>query len=377
MATRNCDRCGAKSSPRWPRVRQDNGELWCTGCAGSQSHVQATAVRMMQRAAAGWSGEDVVRHELGRQRVHTVNGETELCPEHVRQRRERSDFATGIAAQTGLGHSYETPSISPPHDGRCADCSRMGNEKTLPWQTHRPAGSPRVQEERQPTPHIDTDEVLRQGRWPYRQQHGFESWGPVDTTIRSMNMRVAIALPGAGFRGIRVHAHDSGDGETIFHCPFCGSGQVIARSDGTIECEFCATAFTVQVQPQMPAFPQTIDGVPVQVPGMPAGGANANIPPGAAPGGPPGADGPPGAEDGGDEGSPFGDDSAGDDAPDDEGAQDDSGGGPPWAKKSSLLLRTEAGHVLSEEQYIRHLALAHAGNRDSVLDRIRYENGAS
>jgi hypothetical protein len=64
-------------------------------------------------------------------------------------------------------------------------------------------------------------------------------------------------------------AHDSGDGETIYHCPFCGSGQVIARSDGTVECEFCHTAFTVQVQPEMPAFPQTINGMPVDVPGMP------------------------------------------------------------------------------------------------------------
>jgi hypothetical protein len=38
---------------------------------------------------------------------------------------------------------------------------------------------------------------------------------------------------------MQKQAHDSGDGETIYHCPFCGSGQVIARSDKTIECEFC------------------------------------------------------------------------------------------------------------------------------------------
>jgi uncharacterized Zn finger protein (UPF0148 family) len=377
MATRTCDRCGAKASPRWPRVRQTNGELWCTGCDTSQSHILSTATRMLERSAAGWSGEDVIRHELGRQKVHTVNGDAELCPEHIRQRRERSDFATGIAAQTGLEHGYTSPSISPSHEGRCSDCSRMGNEKALPWQAHRPAGSPVIREERQPTPHIDTDEAYRQGRWPYRQQHGFESWGPVDTTIRSLNMRVAIALPGPGFRGIRVHAHDSGDGETIFHCPFCGSGQVIARADGTVECEFCSTAFTVQVQPQMPAFPQTIDGQPVQVPGMPAGGQNANVPPGAAPGADPGLDGPPGAEDGDDGGSPFGDDSGGGDAPEDDDSDDsDSGGEPPWAKKS-LLLRTSAGHALTPDQYMRHLALTHASNRDKVLARIRDENGAS
>ncbi len=64
-----------------------------------------------------------------------------------------------------------------------------------------------------------------------------------------------------------VLAHDSGDSVTIFHCPFCGSGQVIARSDGSVECEFCHAAFTVQVQPEFSAFPQTIGGGPVDVPG--------------------------------------------------------------------------------------------------------------
>lgn len=68
---------------------------------------------------------------------------------------------------------------------------------------------------------------------------------------------------------MRRLAHDSGDGQTIYHCPFCGSGQVIARSDNTVECEFCKTAFTVQVQPQFAAFPQTVNGMPMDVPGMP------------------------------------------------------------------------------------------------------------
>jgi hypothetical protein len=96
-------------------------------------------------------------------------------------------------------------------------------------------------------------------------------------------------------------AHDSGDGETIYHCPFCGSGQVIARSDRTIECEFCHTCFTVQVQPQYSAFPQTVNGVPVDVPGMPGqvGADPTQAPPGMDPGMDPGADPnalPPGAD---------------------------------------------------------------------------------
>lgn len=70
---------------------------------------------------------------------------------------------------------------------------------------------------------------------------------------------------------IQVIAHDSGDGQTIYHCPFCGSGNVIGRGDGTVECGYCHNAFTVQVQPQHPNMPQTnpATGDPMPVPGMP------------------------------------------------------------------------------------------------------------
>lgn len=76
----------------------------------------------------------------------------------------------------------------------------------------------------------------------------------------------------------RKVAHDSGDGETIYHCPFCGSGQVVGGSDGTIECEFCQSHFTVQVQPDMPTMPQTVNGQPSNMPGMPGGPANPDAP---------------------------------------------------------------------------------------------------
>lgn len=64
-------------------------------------------------------------------------------------------------------------------------------------------------------------------------------------------------------------AHDGGDNAIINHCPFCGSGAVVGRSDGSAQCGFCHTTFTVQVQPQYPNAPQTIDGNPNQIPGMP------------------------------------------------------------------------------------------------------------
>lgn len=71
--------------------------------------------------------------------------------------------------------------------------------------------------------------------------------------------------------GLSVVAHDSGDNAIINHCPFCGSGGVVGRSDGTASCEFCHSAFTVQVQPAHPFMPQTVDGQPMNPPDMPAG----------------------------------------------------------------------------------------------------------
>lgn len=71
--------------------------------------------------------------------------------------------------------------------------------------------------------------------------------------------------------GLSVVAHDSGDNAIVNHCPFCGSGAVVGGSDGTITCEFCHTSCTVQVQPNHPFTPQTIDGQPVTPPGLPGG----------------------------------------------------------------------------------------------------------
>ena len=61
----------------------------------------------------------------------------------------------------------------------------------------------------------------------------------------SLETPITVAQPVvAGAPFIRVGgalikvAHQSGDGVTIYHCPFCGSGQVIAGSDGTVSCDF-------------------------------------------------------------------------------------------------------------------------------------------
>lgn len=183
-------------------------------------------------------------------------------------------------------------------------------------------------------------------------------------------------------------AHDSGDGATVMHCPFCGGGQVIGRSDGTIECEFDGTAFTVQVQPMYSGFPQTVNGMPFPIPGMPGqiggppmapGPMDASpLPPGAEPddGGNPFAD---GADDGA---PPFADDS-GSDTPPDDSPDSDAPPAPPKSKskskKSSALYRTASGARLSEQAFTEYLAVRHADvvERAELLERLRRSRGSS
>lgn len=177
---------------------------------------------------------------------------------------------------------------------------------------------------------------------------------------------------------LRILAHDSGDGAVIRHCPFCGGGQVIGRSDGTVECEYCPQAFTIQVQPMFAGFPQSVNGQPFPIPGMPG-----QI------GGPPAAPGPDGLDDPG--GNPFADDeedtqdpgTADDNAPPwaDDSTDDNPGGDapppPPAKKKSSAragLYRTASGASLSGRAYAEYLAVRHArdgAEREELLERLR------
>lgn len=170
---------------------------------------------------------------------------------------------------------------------------------------------------------------------------------------------------------IRKLSHDSGDPQVVYHCPSCGSGQVIARSDGTIECGFCKMCFTVQVQPRYPAFPQTINGVPIQVPGMgsqwPGQDDDQMMQAQDA------AEGIPVDPEDQEGDNPFADgqDAAG--PPDDDEEDDeDEGGGNPFAKKS---YRTRSGAVVEHDAFLRHVALEAARDRKAVLKVIRTKIG--
>lgn len=187
--------------------------------------------------------------------------------------------------------------------------------------------------------------------------------------------------------GVRI-AHDPGDPLITSHCPFCGSGQVVGRSDGTISCDFCGQVYIVRVQPAFPGMPQMPNG-----PGAPSdiGPDGGVLPPDAV--GPDGLpiggeeDLPPGAED--DEGG-FPPDAEGDDegfpSEDDEGPPEgDDGDGdegpPPPKKKDKGKSKKESvktyhgpdGVVMTEDQFVRHLAAAFSGNNVEVLARLRAE----
>jgi hypothetical protein len=197
----------------------------------------------------------------------------------------------------------------------------------------------------------------------------------------------AVAQAGVG---IRV-AHDPGDPLITSHCPFCGSGQVVGRSDGTIECGFCGQHYIVRVQPAFPGMPQAPGpgGAPSDI--GPDGGV---LPPDAiGPDGlPVGGTGalPPGAEDD-EDAPPFLDEGDGDgdedDAPDgppgdDDGPPPPKGDSKPSKKKGSLQ-RTYFGldgkTVLTETQFIHHIAASlglteAAGTAKHILRWIEYDD---
>lgn len=150
--------------------------------------------------------------------------------------------------------------------------------------------------------------------------------------------------------GFAKSAHDmSNDPMVITHCPMCGSGQVIARSDNSTECEYCQNVFTVKMEPFFPSWPQTVDGAPQDVPLSP------NV------------------EDGEEEEDPF--------FPEDEEMVDPNSlsedGEDDFVEEEEELppfnssFRTAMGDVIDEDAYIRHLAIQFAPDRDRVIDKIR------
>lgn len=219
-------------------------------------------------------------------------------------------------------------------------------------------------------------------------------------TTRSFSERArAMASPAITLHGGvgRRIAHDPGDPLITSHCPFCGSGQVVGRSDGTISCDFCGQNYIVRVQPAFPGLPQMPNGpgAPSDVgpdgglmdPGMigpdglPAGGdPMAEDEEGAPPFGDDGDEdegAPPGAPDDDGEAPPPGDASPKGKGKSDDSKPGGSGGssGPPKSKKKSSLAVYcgLGGQPLTEDQLIRHLAVNLSGHHPAVLAAVRTE----
>lgn len=227
-----------------------------------------------------------------------------------------------------------------------------------------------------------------------------------------MSQRVAVLLDERGapatFNGrvlsvplppMRRTAHVSGNQIDVFHCPFCGSGAVVARSDLSIECSFCNSAFTVTVSPVYPAFPMSMGGQPYPWPGRPDGdpamlGGDPNAMTGGPMGDPgyggsliPGGAGAPGGDedgDGDDDAPPWAKDGDDDDSGnegDDDDTEAEVGGKkkPPFGKKSSrqtVCYRTANGGLLPPQEYMKHLAIKTARDPNAMAARIKQERSA-
>lgn len=59
-------------------------------------------------------------------------------------------------------------------------------------------------------------------------------------------------------------AHVSSDPTVVSHCVFCGSGAVIGRGDGGVECTLCNRSFSVMEQPLFSNMPSTDPGANVE-----------------------------------------------------------------------------------------------------------------
>jgi GNAT superfamily N-acetyltransferase len=229
---------------------------------------------------------------------------------------------------------------------------------------------------------VDAEELDRQHDRSSHPDHFLQGYGDGLGHAMDTQDRVAVLVTGKStapaFVSLMKVAHVSGNTVDALHCPFCGSGSVTARSDGSIECGFCTAAYTVQVQPQFSAFPQSVDGAQYPWPGrddMGMGPGGGPVPPGVGGAPVPGED--PDEEEGG--GPPWAQGGAqGDEDPDEDEEEDDedpeaSVGGakaPPFVRKS---YRTSFGGEVLFDDYLDHLILTTAADQRRTAAVIKAE----
>ncbi len=153
-----------------------------------------------------------------------------------------------------------------------------------------------------------------------------------DSLAETSSLKGAIALA----ERFEKTGHVYSDESVIGHCVFCGSGDVVSRSDGTVECQLCHRGFVVMEQPLHSAQPapdyqsMQIDGTGIEEEvGDPIEEAPAFAPP-------PEADVVPPAQ----AGMPKKDD--------------------PPLKTDAAVYRTDRGFELDRESFVRHVAIKFA-----------------
>jgi hypothetical protein len=254
---RRCESCGMAMRPRLYRARDDDQRLVCDGCKANGLGPKEWNVAYAS-LPPGYQREAQVRHEA------TVAGlavlaEVRKCP-----------------ACGGQG-TYEDDETG--QERACLRCNGDGVldvKKTSAQDDQATVYVVTVPGQEGFHPEIRWDDSF--GKWICVDDDmgRFATGNSVAVVLRSIKGRFGsetTIAPKTG--GLQTVAHDSGDGETIFHCPFCGSGAVAGGHDGTVTCDFCHTAFTVQVQPTHTNMPQTVNGQPYNIPGMPGGGPDA------------------------------------------------------------------------------------------------------
>lgn len=130
-----------------------------------------------------------------------------------------------------------------------------------------------------------------------------------------------LAALGSLYENEKLGHQSLEDDLDVFHCPFCGSGQVTGRADGDIICDFCEKSFIVSVQPMVSELPQTIDGEEYEPP-----------------------------------------------SEEEVEAEEEA------KKESSFYLAAKSSGVntvMDEESYLRYLAVKHADDRRAVIGAVR------
>lgn len=359
---RTCDNCGIKLPMFVPRKRDEDGRLLCEGCHPDGKGSEGRPIGLHGTKKNTKVRDTYDKLTLACEACRTPMGENGLiveagklvCPE-------------GCKAAATLVSDPDTEDDNPPVDPNQP-------EPVVDYHRALDRYMKQVHDMRQPQKNpykVSSTTRRRQSHDPEHPDGDDSLWcGLCDDYLGApcpggCGLKVCErcagehACPGPRKMALLFVAHDSGDGATIYHCPFCGSGQVTGGADGTVECDFCKSFFTVQVQPERPAMPQTVNGQPQQMPGMPGDGSQ------PAPFG--GAPTDPGA--GGDAFIP----------PDPNEALTNALQGVPafapptpvTSSKTAYYL-TEEG-LLPEDSYIRHLAIKHADDREAVLDQVRSE----